>query len=54
MEYDITIECVDHYRFRWFDNSGFGYVLANPRRLPFRPCKGQLGFFKTAFPRRPA
>lgn len=49
-----VIDCVEHHRSRWFDNSGFGYVLANPRRLPFRPCKGQLGLFKPTFPRRPA
>jgi hypothetical protein len=28
----------------WFMGT-LGFVLANPRPLPFTPCKGQLGFF---------
>ena len=29
---------------KWF-HGPFGWVLANARRLPFNPCKGQLKFF---------
>ena len=33
----------------WFCGP-FGFVLANPRPLPFLPCKGALGFFNVEFP----
>lgn len=40
------VDCVTAHPSPWFSGKGFGYVLANPRRLPFRPCKGNLGFFR--------
>jgi len=43
------VDCVTTHSSPWFDGKGFGYVLANPRRLPFRPCKGQLGLFKPTY-----
>lgn len=31
----------------WFAGNGhFGFVLRNPKPLPFHPCKGALGFFE--------
>lgn len=36
--------CVKHHRSKWFQGK-FGWLLANARRLPFKPCKGQLKFF---------
>lgn len=43
------IDCVDCSDSRWFTGSksiGWGYVLTNARTLPFKPCKGKLGFFE--------
>ena len=34
----------------WFDAGGFGWVLTQPRLLPFHPCKGQLGFWDVPYP----
>jgi len=49
-----VMDCVERHRSKWFEPGGFGYVLANPRRLPFRACKGQLNLFIPTFPRRTA
>ncbi|MCC7082192.1 MAG: ASCH domain-containing protein [Burkholderiales bacterium] len=39
------IDCVTVHSSPWF--VGFhGFVLRDPRPLPFRPYKGQLGFFE--------
>jgi hypothetical protein len=38
------VDCVDKSASPWFVGP-FGFVLRNPRILPFRPCKGALGFF---------
>ncbi|HNQ88091.1 MAG TPA: ASCH domain-containing protein [Verrucomicrobiota bacterium] len=40
-----TVELVDvvtKSRSPWFNGKGFGFVLANPKRLKFRPATGQL------------
>jgi hypothetical protein len=37
-------DCVTTSRSRWFIGP-VGWVLSNPRRLPFIPMKGQLGLF---------
>lgn len=42
------VDCAEKHRSKWF-RGPFAYVLANPRRLAFRPCKGQLGLFKPTF-----
>lgn len=34
---------------QWHEPGHVGWVLANPRRLKFRPCAGALGLFKPAF-----
>ena len=36
--------CVRHHPSQWF-RGPFGWVLANPRQLPFKPCTGKLKFF---------
>jgi len=40
---EIT-DCVQHHRSKWFQGP-YGWVLTNARRLPFKPCRGQLKFF---------
>ena len=39
------VGCVSSSNSPWFCGP-YGFVLRNPKALPFRPCKGQLGFFK--------
>lgn len=38
------VDCVDRSDSEWFFGK-FGFVLRNPRPLPFIPCLGKLGFF---------
>lgn len=38
------VDCVTESDSHWFYGP-YGFVLRNPKRLPFFPCKGQLGFF---------
>ena len=40
--------CVEHHRSKWFQGP-IGWTLAHARRLPFKPCKGQLKFFTPHF-----
>lgn len=39
------VDCVGKHSSPWFIRGNFAWVLANPRRLTFRECKGQLGLF---------
>jgi ASCH domain len=41
-----VIDCVESHKSKWFENGDIGWVMANPRRLKFRPCKGALGLFR--------
>jgi hypothetical protein len=43
-----VIDCVEIHESKWF-NGHFGWVLANPRRLKLRPCKGALGLFRPKY-----
>lgn len=43
-EVDI-VDCVTTSSSPWFQGP-HGFVLRNPKPLPFEPCKGRLGFFK--------
>ena len=43
-----VIDCVESHKSKWF-NGPFGWVLANPRRLKFRPCNGALGLFRPKY-----
>jgi hypothetical protein len=38
------VECVTSSRSKWFEGP-VGWVLKNPKKLPFMPLKGQLGLF---------
>lgn len=40
-----VVDCVTEHRSKWF-SGGYGWVLDNPRRLPFRECKGFVKFFR--------
>jgi hypothetical protein len=44
-----VIDCVESHKSKWFEKGSFGWVLANPRRLKFKPCKGALSFFRPSF-----
>jgi hypothetical protein len=41
-----VVDCVKKSGSRWRFRDGWGWIIANPRRLPFRNCKGAVGFFK--------
>lgn len=41
-----VVDCVKRHRSKWKFKSSWGWVLENPRRLPFRKCKGFVGVFK--------
>ena len=43
------VDCVSAHVSPWFFGP-FGYVLKNPKLLPFRECRGMLGFFEAAPP----
>ena len=34
----------------WFDPGGYGWVVTEPKVLPFYVCKGQLGFWDVDYP----
>lgn len=42
------VDCVTRSDSPWFFGP-YGFVLRNARPLPFRPCKGKLGFFTPEF-----
>lgn len=37
--------CVESHRSEWFKGE-YGFVIEDATELPFRPCRGQLGFFR--------
>lgn len=39
------VDCVNQSSSPWFCGD-YGFVLRNPKALPFYPCKGKLGFFR--------
>lgn len=39
------VDCVQESSSPWFFGK-FGFILRNPKPLPFRPFKGSLGFFE--------
>lgn len=41
------VDCVTAMNSPWFGGP-YGFVLRNPKPLPFFPCKGRLGFFEIA------
>lgn len=43
--YAHIVDCVEAHPSRWFFGP-YGFVLAEAKPLPFRPFRGQLGFFE--------
>ncbi len=41
-----VVDCVRKHPSKWKFRGSWGWVLENPRRLPFRECKGFVGLFK--------
>lgn len=39
------VDCVTKHPSPWYHKHGFGWVVAKPRRLPAKPCKGKLKIF---------
>jgi ASCH domain len=39
------VDCVKQSSSLWFTGE-YGFVLKNPKALPFQPCRGALNFFK--------
>ncbi len=44
-----VVGCTERSNSPWYDPDWIGWILANPRRLSFRPCKGALNLFKPKF-----
>ena len=40
----VLVDCVTRHSSPWFSGP-YGFVLRNAKPLPFRACRGQLGFF---------
>ena len=43
------VDCVTQSKSKWFFGK-HGFVLSNPQKMDFFPCRGQLGFFKVEIP----
>ena len=43
------VDCVTDSESNWFVGD-YGFVLANPRPLPFFECRGALGFWRCEYP----
>ncbi len=41
-----VVDCVKQHSSKWKFEGSCGWVLQNPRRLPFRECKGFVGLFR--------
>jgi hypothetical protein len=41
-----VVDCVKTHASKWKFRNQWGWVLENPRRLPYRQCKGFVGLFK--------
>lgn len=44
-----VIGCEERPQSKWHAHGHYGWMLANPRRLTFRPCAGALGLFRPEF-----
>jgi len=45
-----VVDCVKKLGSRWHFRGNWSWVIAKPRRLPFRKCKGAVGFFNLKSP----
>lgn len=43
------VDCKPRSNSRWHEPGWIGWMLAKPKRLPFRSCKGALSLFKPEF-----
>lgn len=43
------VDCVTRSKSIWFDGP-YGWVLENPKPLPFAPVRGRLGLFEVDYP----
>ena len=43
------VNCVTSHDSEWFDGP-YGWVLANPRPVPFYACRGKLGIWQCDYP----
>jgi hypothetical protein len=41
-----VVDCSTRSGSPWHDRGAVGWILAKPRTLPFRPCKGALNLFR--------
>lgn len=46
------VDCRKQTNSPWHHRGSVGWVLSNPRRLPFRPCKGALSLFRPKYAKR--
>ena len=44
------VDIVEKHGSRWFDGSGFGWILKNPKPLPFQRMDGRLNLFEVSLP----
>jgi hypothetical protein len=47
-----VVDCRARTKSSWHIRGCIGWVLSNPRRLPFRPCKGALSLFRPKYATR--
>ena len=40
-----VVDCIRTHQSKWKLRGSWGWVLKNPRRLPYRECKAVVGFF---------
>ncbi len=41
-----VVDCLKRHPSKWKFPDGWGWILENPRRLPFRQCEGFVGLFR--------
>lgn len=43
------VDCLECHNSPWYQEGAFAWVLANPRQLKLRPCKGAVNLFRPKF-----
>jgi hypothetical protein len=49
-----VVDCVKTHPSKWKFHGSWGWLLKSPERLPFRKCKGAVGFFRLKSTSEPA
>lgn len=44
------VDCLPWSNSAWHEAGFTGFILRNPKPLPFHPCSGRLGFFSLSIP----